>query len=175
MTRRDTLQCVHEPFGDAFYFGPERLSERYEKDEEGRIESGFSESTFKTIFDRIERENAEVGLSCPSALNCFSRLLSCCLLCFFWSLRTVMPNTTTIPFLILVLMLAFVTCDSLTSTITPLHDSRKDPAIQLATNGHIKASYASISSGNFAPDAAFLPFLVSFLLPNHSHHLRVPT
>lgn len=139
MTRRDTLQCVHEPFGDAFYFGPERLSERYEKDEKGRIESGFSESTFKTIFDRIERENAEVGLSCPSALNCFSRLLSCCLLCFFWSLRTVMPNTTTIPFLILVLMLAFVTCDSLTSTITPLHycmcrQSRKDPAIQLATN-----------------------------------------
>lgn len=59
MTRRDTLQCVHEPFGDAFYFGPERLSERYEKDEKGRIESGFSESTFKTIFDRIERENAE--------------------------------------------------------------------------------------------------------------------
>lgn len=59
MTRRDTLQCVHEPFGDAFYFGPERLSERYEKDEKERIESGFSESTFKTIFDRIERENAE--------------------------------------------------------------------------------------------------------------------
>jgi hypothetical protein len=82
MTRRDTLQCVHEPFGDAFYFGPERLSERYEKDEKGRIESGFSESTFKTIFERIERENAEVGLSCSSALNCFSRLLSCCLAVF---------------------------------------------------------------------------------------------
>ena len=117
MTRRDTLQCVHEPFGDAFYFGPERLSERYEKDEKGRIESGFSESTFKTIFERIERENAEVGLSCPSALNCFSHLLSCRLHYFFWSIRTVMPNTTTISFLILVLMLAFVTCDSLTSII----------------------------------------------------------
>ncbi|KAF2492291.1 hypothetical protein BU16DRAFT_515107 [Lophium mytilinum] len=59
MTRRDTLQCVHEPFGDAFYFGPERLSERYEKDEKERVASGFSESTFKTIFDRIERENTE--------------------------------------------------------------------------------------------------------------------
>jgi len=139
MTRRDTLQCVHEPFGDAFYFGPERLSERYEKDEKGRIESGFSESTFKTIFERIERENTEVGLSCPSALNCFSRLLSCCLHYFFWSIRTVMPNTATISFLILVLMLAFVTCDSLTSIITPLHhcicrQSHKKPAIQLAAN-----------------------------------------
>lgn len=61
MTRTDTLQCVHEPFGDAFYFGPERLSERYENDEKTRIETGFSESTFKTIFDRIERENSEVG------------------------------------------------------------------------------------------------------------------
>jgi hypothetical protein len=60
MTRRDTLQCIHEPFGDAFYFGPERLSVRYENDERARIESGFSESTFKTIFDRIEREASEV-------------------------------------------------------------------------------------------------------------------
>ncbi|KAF2084056.1 hypothetical protein K490DRAFT_50058 [Saccharata proteae CBS 121410] len=59
MTCRDTLQCVHEPFGDAFYFGPERLSERYEHDEKARIESGFADSTFKTILDRIDRENTE--------------------------------------------------------------------------------------------------------------------
>ncbi|KAJ9638447.1 hypothetical protein H2199_007136 [Coniosporium tulheliwenetii] len=59
MTRRDTLQCVHEPFGDAFYFGPERLSDRYEKDEAARLDSGFSESTFKTILERIDSENTE--------------------------------------------------------------------------------------------------------------------
>ncbi|KAF1986348.1 hypothetical protein K402DRAFT_393829 [Aulographum hederae CBS 113979] len=59
MTRRDTLQCVHEPFGDAFYFGPERLSPRYEQDEQARIDCGFADSTFKTIFDRIDRENTE--------------------------------------------------------------------------------------------------------------------
>ncbi|KAG0646791.1 hypothetical protein D0Z07_6310 [Hyphodiscus hymeniophilus] len=59
MTRRDTLTCVHEPFGDAFYFGPERLSTRYEKDEEAREQSGFSQSTFNTIFERIEREGKE--------------------------------------------------------------------------------------------------------------------
>lgn len=60
MTRRDSLQCIHEPFGDAFYYGPERLGSRYEEDEEARAASGFSHSTFKTVFDRIERESAEV-------------------------------------------------------------------------------------------------------------------
>jgi hypothetical protein len=61
MTRRDKLQCVHEPFGDAFYYGPERLSSRYENDKQARLDSGFSESTYKTILDRIDRENSEVG------------------------------------------------------------------------------------------------------------------
>lgn len=60
MTRRDILTCVHEPFGDAFYFGPERLSTRYEEDEKAREESGFADSTYKTIFERIEREGKEV-------------------------------------------------------------------------------------------------------------------
>ncbi|KAL3482030.1 P-loop containing nucleoside triphosphate hydrolase protein [Aspergillus californicus] len=59
MTQRDTIQCIHEPFGDAFYYGPERLSNRYEADEEGRESSGFAASTFKTILERIEREEKE--------------------------------------------------------------------------------------------------------------------
>ncbi|KAK5130500.1 hypothetical protein LTR08_001980 [Meristemomyces frigidus] len=59
MTRRDTLQTIHEPFGDAFYYGPERMGTRFEDDEKARVESGFSESTFKTILDRIDREAAE--------------------------------------------------------------------------------------------------------------------
>ncbi|KAF2874064.1 P-loop containing nucleoside triphosphate hydrolase protein [Massariosphaeria phaeospora] len=59
MTRRDTLQCVHEPFGDAYYFGPERLAERYEEDEKARLESGYSDSTYRTIFDRIASEHSE--------------------------------------------------------------------------------------------------------------------
>lgn len=67
MTCRDTLQCVHEPFGDAFYFGPERLSERYEQDEAARAESGFEDSTYRTIFERIDRENTEVGSLPPPA------------------------------------------------------------------------------------------------------------
>lgn len=72
MTRTDILNCVHEPFGDAFYFGPERLSTRYENDEKARQESGFEHSTYKTIFDRIEKEHEEVRpillVQCMTAL-----------------------------------------------------------------------------------------------------------
>jgi hypothetical protein len=63
MTRRDTLQCVHEPFGDAYYFGPERLHDRYEADEEARKATGYADSTYKSIFDRIAREGSEVRSS----------------------------------------------------------------------------------------------------------------
>ncbi|KAK4902261.1 hypothetical protein LTR27_001164 [Elasticomyces elasticus] len=59
MTRRNSLQTIHEPFGDAFYYGPERMGTRFEQDEEARAKSGFSDSTFKTILDRIDREAAE--------------------------------------------------------------------------------------------------------------------
>ena len=60
MTRRKSLQTIHEPFGDAFYYGPERLGTRFEGDEKARLESGFAESTFKSILDRIDNEAAEV-------------------------------------------------------------------------------------------------------------------
>lgn len=63
MTRHD-LTCIHEPFGDAFYFGPERLSSRYEHDPKARHESGFEESTYKTIFDNIEKEKEAVRIPC---------------------------------------------------------------------------------------------------------------
>lgn len=67
MTRRDSLQCVHEPFGDAFYYGPERLGSRYETDEEARNNSGFSNTTYKTVLDRLDRESVEVRYLPPSA------------------------------------------------------------------------------------------------------------
>lgn len=59
MTRRDILQTAHEPFGDAFYYGPERLSVRFADDEEARLKSGFSKSTYKTIMDRLEADGKE--------------------------------------------------------------------------------------------------------------------
>lgn len=64
MTRRDILHCIHEPFGDAFYFGPERLSRRYENDEEARKKSGFADVTYKDVMDRVlDPAASEVGLS----------------------------------------------------------------------------------------------------------------
>lgn len=80
MTRRDILACVHEPFGDAYYFGPERLGERYENNEKGRIDSGFSGSTYKTILDRIEQENAQVRTIPPNAATQHTALFSFLLL-----------------------------------------------------------------------------------------------
>ena len=62
----DALKCIHEPFGDAFYYGPERLSSRYEKDEKARLDSGFAQSTFRAILDMIENEGAEVRTTLSS-------------------------------------------------------------------------------------------------------------
>ena len=68
MTCRDTLKCIHEPFGDAFYYGPERLSSRFEEDEKARLTTGFSESTYKTIIDRFEKEGGEVRITPSPAI-----------------------------------------------------------------------------------------------------------
>ncbi|KAI0180402.1 P-loop containing nucleoside triphosphate hydrolase protein [Hypoxylon sp. FL1284] len=59
MTRRDTLACAHEPFGDSFYYGPERLSERFAKDEATREGSGFSKTTYRDVLNRLERDGSE--------------------------------------------------------------------------------------------------------------------
>ncbi|KAK3391665.1 hypothetical protein B0T20DRAFT_421898 [Sordaria brevicollis] len=56
MTRSDALTCVHEPYGDAFYYGPERMSSRYEQDEAAREKSGYSEVTYGNVTDRIMDE-----------------------------------------------------------------------------------------------------------------------
>lgn len=53
MTRRDILESIHEPFSDAFYYGPEFLSDRYRHDAAAREASGFSQKTYKEILDSI--------------------------------------------------------------------------------------------------------------------------
>jgi hypothetical protein len=60
MTQRKTLSCVHEPFGDAFYYGPERLGSRYENDQEGREESGFADTTYADVLRSIDESSEEV-------------------------------------------------------------------------------------------------------------------
>jgi len=69
MTRRDVLWCIHEPFGDAFYFGPERLSERYAHDEEARVKSGFSNTTYSDVVNSIDEAVAKVWLTAFHRLN----------------------------------------------------------------------------------------------------------
>lgn len=63
MTRRETLATVHEPFGDAYYYGPERLGSRFENDAEERESSGFSNVTYKNIVDHIDALSKEVRTS----------------------------------------------------------------------------------------------------------------
>ncbi|CAI4219533.1 unnamed protein product [Parascedosporium putredinis] len=53
MTRRDSLECVHEPFGEPFYYGPERMSERWMNDNEYRLKSGYANTTYKDVLDTI--------------------------------------------------------------------------------------------------------------------------
>lgn len=83
MTQRDKLVPIHEPFGDAFYYGPERMSPRFEDDKKTRIESGYSDSTYASIFERIAREQEDVIPPlrfCDPAIHPFW-LASPCLLC----------------------------------------------------------------------------------------------
>jgi hypothetical protein len=47
------MESVHEPFGDAFYYGPEFLSDRFRDDADQRERSGFADKTYKDIFDQV--------------------------------------------------------------------------------------------------------------------------
>ncbi|KPM36248.1 hypothetical protein AK830_g10324 [Neonectria ditissima] len=59
MTRRDILESIHEPFGDAFYFGPEFLSDRFRDDAATREASGYAQKTYKDILDSITEAGNE--------------------------------------------------------------------------------------------------------------------
>ena len=62
MTCRDTLSCVHEPFGDAWYFGPERLSPRYEAESKAKIareSSGHGNCTYRNVFEAMDEQKTK--------------------------------------------------------------------------------------------------------------------
>lgn len=60
MTRTDILTCVHEPFGEAFYYGPEHLKgSRFANDPEARKKSGYENATYKDALDQIEKQGRE--------------------------------------------------------------------------------------------------------------------
>lgn len=59
MTRRDVLESQHEPFADAYYFGPEFLSNRFRDDAATRQASPGSHQTYKSVledFDQVEKQ-----------------------------------------------------------------------------------------------------------------------
>lgn len=58
---REDVTCIHEPFDNAFFWGPERLHTRHENDEKARRDSGGSEVTYKAAFDVIQNAQQEVS------------------------------------------------------------------------------------------------------------------
>ena len=54
MTRRDLLTCFHEPFGDAFYYGPEKISPAWLRWEAGKIETtGRAHYTYDHVLQSV--------------------------------------------------------------------------------------------------------------------------
>ncbi|MCJ1472796.1 hypothetical protein MMC13_001445 [Lambiella insularis] len=53
MTCHDNVVCYHEPFGDSFYYGPERISPTYMHNEVATKKSGFEKSTYDVVLCNI--------------------------------------------------------------------------------------------------------------------------
>ncbi|KAG5370413.1 hypothetical protein CJU90_1783 [Yarrowia sp. C11] len=53
---RDELHCIHEPFGDPYYFGPERMSDRFSpKELEG---NQFEKTTFADVLETLNDDES---------------------------------------------------------------------------------------------------------------------
>jgi len=67
MTRTDVLECHHEPFGEPFYYGPERLGSRFDGETREtkalRDDTGFSHLTYKDMVDKLLFKSPQVGSS----------------------------------------------------------------------------------------------------------------
>ena len=62
LTRSQDVACVHEPLTGAFYFGPERLSDRYTNAAKQIAENGYDDYTYSRALEIIEKAGADVGL-----------------------------------------------------------------------------------------------------------------
>lgn len=72
MTRQEDLSCAHEPFGDAFYFGPEHLGARFANEPKLREESGFINTTYKDVLDNLLKQDKVCPIlvsSSPSSIH----------------------------------------------------------------------------------------------------------
>ncbi|PCG88438.1 Hypothetical protein PENO1_110230 [Penicillium occitanis (nom. inval.)] len=57
LTREHDIVCIHEPFSDAYHWGPEYLSERYRDVEKLRAENGYEDYTYHTALKIINDAN----------------------------------------------------------------------------------------------------------------------
>jgi len=73
ITRDDILKCRHEPFGEPCYYGPERLTSRFNGEtleaKAFRDSTGFSHLTYKDIVDQLLSQSPQVGKFSPSATS----------------------------------------------------------------------------------------------------------
>ena len=69
MTCHETITCFHEPFGDSFYYGPERISPTYMHNDTAIKKSGFEKSTYDVVLRNI-LDHAEVGFVFPIEDRC---------------------------------------------------------------------------------------------------------
>lgn len=63
MTRANDIVCVHEPFSDAYHWGPEKLTERYDDVEKLRVEKGYEDYTYHTALQIINDAKVQVRAS----------------------------------------------------------------------------------------------------------------
>ena len=58
MNNGDVYACLHEPFGDPYYYGPERI--KFEKNDDIATKRGVSIKTWREVIDGIMEKNDEV-------------------------------------------------------------------------------------------------------------------
>lgn len=69
MTRSDLLDCHHEPFGDAFYFGPEKISPAWTRWPADKIEkTGKAHYTYDLVLSSLQ-EAAKVRIEPANSLS----------------------------------------------------------------------------------------------------------
>lgn len=57
ITRQNDTTCIHEPFGEPYYYGPSRLSGRFSPEQ--CKASGYSELHFPDVVEKIEHSKTE--------------------------------------------------------------------------------------------------------------------
>ena len=102
MTRPDLFKCHHEPFGDAYYYGPERLGARFDGDSleaiKSREESGFSKTTYKDVLEGLLAPSGtenEVGDLYESSPQLHIQLRDCLQICYDSLLDTALTTDST--------------------------------------------------------------------------------